>query len=163
MPPGSDLDPGRSKQTRIPAEHLLLRPIEATGGPGVVVSRDVAAPATTQRPRRASPAAFDGLSTTSSSGEWIVPASGNSTQSPASDVVPADLALVNTSGTPEQFSASVLSAAKSTVLVTGSLAPAPRRGQRHRAGAGRAEPVLVRSSGTMAVSEDVDRAAWSAW
>ncbi len=121
--PGSTWTPGDEHADPHPGQHFYSTSIEATGGPGVVVSRAVAAPATAQSPQAGIAGAFEGLSTASSSGEWIVPAPGNSTQTPVSNVAAQGLALMNTSGATEHFSATAVSATKNTVLVTGSLAP----------------------------------------
>jgi Family of unknown function (DUF5719) len=154
--PGSTWTLATNTQTRIPASTFYSARIEATGGPGVVVSRVVAAPATAQTPQAGIAGAFEGLSTTSSSDEWIVPAPGTTTQTPVSGAAPQGLALMNTSGTTEHFTATAVSATKNTVLVTGSLAPGATA---QLSGTALVpvglNPVLVHSTGTMAISEDV--------
>jgi hypothetical protein len=64
--------------------------------------------------------------------------------------------LVNTSDATEHFSATAVSGSKNTVLVTGSLAPGTTSEVTGSAlAAVGLNPVLVHSTGTMAISEDV--------
>jgi hypothetical protein len=154
--PGSTWTLATNTQTRIPANTVYSAHIEATGGPGVVVSRAVAAPATAQTPQAGIAGAVEGLSTTSSNDEWIVPAPATTAQMPVSNVAPQGLALVNTSDATEHFSATAVSGSKNTVLVTGSLAPGATSEVTGSALAPVSlNPVLVHSTGTMAISEDV--------
>ena len=146
-----------STQTRIPVSTFYSARIEASGGPGVVVSRDVAAPATHQSPQAGIAGAFDGLSASSSSGEWIIPAPGNPTQSPASNV-----------GTREPGPREHLGRDRALQCVRPSRPPRAPSSSRARSHPGATSevngtalapvglnPVLVHSSGTMAISEDV--------
>jgi hypothetical protein len=154
--PGTTWSLLTSKQTRIPAGAFYSARIVASGGPGVVVGRAVAAPATAQSPQAGLASAVDGHSTSSSSGAWIVPAPGNSVQVPVANVTAESMAFMNTSSATERFSASVVTATADTVLVTGALAPGATA---QVSGSALApvglNPVLVRSTGTMAVSDDV--------
>ncbi len=154
--PGSTWVLRTSRQTRIPVGATYSARIGATGGPGVVVGRAVAAPDTAQSPQAGVAGAIDGLSTFSSSGGWIIPGPGSSAQVPVSNVTPESMAFMNTSNATEHFSASVVTATKHTVLVTGALAPGATAqvGGSALAPVG-LNPVLVRSTGTMAVSDDV--------
>ena len=84
--PGTTWSLHTNEQTRIPTGAFYSARVEASGGAGVVVSRAVAAPSTAPAPQAGMAAAFDGLSTASSRGEWIIPAPGNTTQVPVGDV-----------------------------------------------------------------------------
>jgi hypothetical protein len=66
------------------------------------------------------------------------------------------MAFMNTSSTTERFNASVVTATDHTVLVTGALAPgATAQVSGNALAPVGLNPVLVRSTGTMAVSDDV--------
>ncbi len=154
--PGTTWSLLTSKQTRIPAGAFYSARIVASGGPGVVVGRVVAAPATAQSPQAGLASAVDGLSTSSTSGAWIIPAPGSSVQVPVGNVSAESMAFMNTSSTTERFSASVVTASDHTVLVTGALAPgATAQVSGNALAPVGLNPVLVRSTGTMAVSNDV--------
>ncbi len=154
--PGSTWSLVTSKQTRIPAGAFYSARIVASGGPGVVVGRAVAAASTAQSPQAGLAGAVDGLSTASTGGAWIIPGPGTSAQLPVSNVAPQSLAFMNTSDGTEHFSASVLGATTNTVLVAGALAPgATAELSGNALSQVGLHPVLVRSSGTMAVSGDL--------
>ena len=122
----------------------------------MVVGRAVVAPATAQSPQAGVAGAFDGLSTSPSGGRWIIPGPGSSAQVPVANVTPESMAFMNTSSATEHFSASVVTSTTQTVLVTGALAPgATAQVSGNALAPVGLNPVLVRSSGTMAVSADL--------
>ena len=150
-----------SGQTRIPANETYTTAIDATGGSGVVVSRSVSLPATaTPPPLAGMVVAVDGLSAASPTHQWVVPPPGSSASPAVSGAAPDSLALVNTSTGREDYSAASVTAGGGKVVATGTLAPgtAVVVSGAPLAAAG-LDPIVVRSSGAMAVSEDATPAA----
>ncbi len=99
--------------------------------------------------------AVDGLSTTSPTGEWVVPPPGTATSPAVSGAAPASLALLNTSGGTESYTAFAMAGSGQHVVATGSLAAGTVVVVDGSAlTAVGLEPILVRASGPMAVSED---------
>jgi hypothetical protein len=145
-----------SGQTRIPANETYATAIDATGGSGVVVSRTVSLPATATPPPVAGVVvAVDGLSAGTPSHQWVVPPPGSSASPAVGGAAPAYLALFNSSTGNESYSAASISAAGGKVIATGTLAPgaAVEVSGAPLAAAG-LNPIVVRASGAMAVSED---------
>jgi hypothetical protein len=145
-----------SGQTRIPANETYATTIDATGGSGVVVSRTVSLPASATPPPLAGVVvAVDGLSARSPSHQWVVPPPGSAASPAVSGAAPESLALLNTSTGSEDYSAASVTATGSKVVATGTLAPgaAVVVSGAPLAAAG-LNPIVVRSSGPMAVSED---------
>ena len=149
-----------SSQTRIPASETYATTVDATGGSGVVVGRTVNIPGSTVSPQDGMAVAVDGLSTTSPSGEWVVPPPGTAAKPAVSGVAPAYLALLNTSGGPESYRAFASTPSGDHVLATGTLAAGSVEivSGAPLAAAG-LDPILVHSSGPMAVSEDLGPSA----
>jgi len=149
-----------STETRLPASETYATTIDATGGPGVVVGRTVNIPGSSVSPQDGMAVAVDGLSTVSPSGGWVVPPPGTAGNPAASDVAPTYLALFNTSSGPETYRALAPSTSGDHVLATGTLAAG---GVEIVSGSPLAavglDPVLVHSSGSMAVSEDLGPSA----
>jgi hypothetical protein len=159
--PGTTWPIFTSTQTRIPANQTYATVIDATGGSGVVVSRTVSLAGTATPPPQAGVAvAVGGLSTDSPSGEWVVPPPGTSASPAVSGAAPAYLALLNTSTAAETYSAAATTATGSKVVATGTVAPgtAVLVSGSPLTAAG-LNPIVVRASGPMAVSEDVGPSA----
>jgi len=145
-----------SAQTRIPDSESYATSIVATGGPGVAVSRAVSLPASAASPQAGIALAVDGLSTQSPTGQWVVPPPGTTSRPAVSGAVPGYLALLNTSGSPESYTAFAATTSGHHVIATGMLAAgtvAVVNGSTLTAAG--LDPIMVRSSGPMAVSEDV--------
>jgi hypothetical protein len=156
--PGSTWVLATSSETRIPAGAAYTADVEASGGPGVVVGRTVHAPPSATAPQSGLSGAVDGLTISSPTGEWVVPPPGTATAQPVSGAAPSALALANTSSDVEDYTAFAVSnstsgerplasgtlTAHATLVVSGSALAAAGLGQ-----------IIVRSSGPMAVSEDV--------
>ena len=149
-----------SSQTRLPTSETYTTTVDATGGSGVVVGRTVNIPGSTVSPQDGMAVAVDGLSTTPPSGEWVVPPPGTAAEPAVSGVAPAYLALLNTSGGPESYRAFSSTPSGVHVLATGTLAAGSVEivSGAPLAAAG-LHPVLVHSSGPMAVSEDLGPSA----
>ena len=78
--PGETWSLATSRQTRIPVGASYSAEVDATGGPGVVVSRAVAAPAAATAPQAGVAVAVDGLTSATPANEWIVPPPGTQCQ-----------------------------------------------------------------------------------
>jgi Family of unknown function (DUF5719) len=159
--PGTTWPIFTSTQTRIPANQTYATAIDATGGPGVVVSRSVGLPDTaTPPPQAGMVVAVGGLSTDSPSGEWVVPPPGTSVSPAVSGAAPTYLSLFNSSTTAETYSAAATLATGSKVVATGTVAAgtAVLVSGSPLTAAG-LNPIVVSASGPMAVSEDVGPSA----
>jgi len=159
--PGTTWPIFTSTQTRIPANQTYTTAIDATGGSGIVVSRSVGFPSTATPPPQAGVVvAVGGLSTDSPSGEWVLPPPGTSDNPAVSGAAPTYLTVFNSSTTAETYSAATTTATGSKVVATGTVAPgtAVLVSGSPLAAAG-LNPIVVRSSGPMAVSEDVGPSA----
>ena len=154
--PGATWALDTGTQTRIPHDATYSADIEAAGGPGVVVGRTVALPSSASAPQAGMALAVDGLSSTWPTGMWVVPPPGTSGNPAVSGAAPSSLALTNTSGSAEHYTAYTVSPSGQRTLATGAIgvgvttalvgAPLSAAGL---------EPIIVRASGPMAVSEDV--------
>ena len=120
------------------------------------MARTVSLPAAAVTPQAGIAPAVDGLTTLSPTGQWVVPPPGTAASPAVSGAAPAYLALDNVSSGTEQFTASATTASGSHVLATGTLAPGTVTDVSGSilASAG-FDPIMVRASGAMAVSEDV--------
>ena len=100
--------------------------------------------------------AVDGLSSASPTGTWVVPPPGTSANPAVQGAAPAFLALTNTSGTAENYTAYALSPSGQRSIAAGTVAAGTTAGVIGAAliAAG-LDPIIVRASGPMAVSEDV--------
>lgn len=154
--PGTTWNLATSAQTRIPDNQTYATTIDASGGPGVVVSRTVNFPATSTPPPQAGVVvAVDGLSTRSPSDEWVVPPPGSAASPAVSGAAPGYLALSNTSSDPERYTALASSASGNHVLATGTLEPgATVEVDGSPLAAAGFNPIVVQASGPLAVSED---------
>jgi hypothetical protein len=154
--PGATWALATSGQTRIPDSETYATSIVARGGPGVAVSRTVNLPVSAASPQGGVALAVDGLSTQSPTREWVVPPPGTSSSPAVSGAAPDYLALLNTSGATETYTAFAVTTAGHRVIATGRLAAgtvAVVYGATLTAAG--LDPIMVRSSGPMAVSEDV--------
>jgi hypothetical protein len=154
--PGSTWILRTSSQTRIPDNTTYTTSIDANGGPGVVVARLVSIPSVAQTPQAGLANAVDGLTASAASGEWVVPAPGTSGSPASSGAAPDYLALANQSGTREQFAAFALTPSGTKLLATGVLG-AGTTGIVDGSALSTAgfDPIVVRASGPMGVSEDM--------
>ena len=154
--PGTTWNLATSAQTRIPDDQTYSTTIDATGGSGVVVSRVVALPSTSTPPPQAGVGvAVDGLSMQSPSGTWVVPPPGTADSPAVSGAAPAYLALSNTSMASESYTALASGPSGSRVLATGTLAAGSTVEVDGSAlAAAGFDPIIVRASGPLAVSED---------
>ena len=144
-----------SGQTRIPVGASYSADIKASGGPGVVVGRTVRAPASATAPQSGLAGGIDGLSTTSPTAQWVVAPPGTSTAPPVSGAAPQYLALTNTSGADEGYSADALSPSGERPLASGTLmAHATLLVSGSALAAAGLDQIVVRAGGPMAVSED---------
>ena len=159
--PGTTWPIFTSTQTRIPANQTYSTAIDATGGTGVVVSRTVNLPsAATPPPQSGMVVGVGGLSADSPSGEWVVPPPGTSASPAVSGAAPAYLALFNPSTTAESYSVAASTATGSKVVATGTVAPGTTvlvSGSPLTAAG--LNPIVVRATGSLAVSEDVGPSA----
>jgi hypothetical protein len=145
-----------SAETRIPVGDPYSAVVEASGGPGVVVGRSFAAPSSAPAPQEGLANAVDVLSAATRTHSWVVPSPGLAATPVVPGALPAHLALTNLSDHPETYVIEVVEASGLKSIARGDLAPAasfsldpPALG-----GAG-LDPVLVRTNGSTAVSEDV--------
>jgi Family of unknown function (DUF5719) len=145
-----------STETRIPVGDPYSAVVESSGGPGVVVGRSVAAPSTAAAPQEGMANAVDALSSSTRTHTWVVPSPGLAAAPVVPGALPAHLALTNLSDHTETYVIEVVEASGLKAIAKGHLAPAatfsfdpPALG-----GAG-LDPVLVRTNGSTAVSEDV--------
>jgi hypothetical protein len=159
--PGTTWNLQTSAQTRIPVNVTYSTTIDATGGSGVVVGRSVGLPSAATPPPQAGVAvAVDGLSAGAPSGEWVVPPPGTSANPAVSGAIPAYLALFNTSDHSETYNAVATTASGNRVVATGTLAArASIQVYGSPLDTGDLAPIVVHSSGPMAVSEDVHPSA----
>jgi len=145
-----------SAQTRIPVGAPYSADIEAAGGAGVVVGRTIVLPAAATAPQAGLALAVDGLSQAPSGLAWILPPPGAGSSPPVSGAAPQSLALMNTSSGSERYAAAAMSSSGQTQLAAGTIAPGATvlvSGSNLSRVA--ADPILVRSDGTMGVSEDL--------
>jgi hypothetical protein len=157
VPPGTTWALATSGQTRIPDDETYATSIVATGGAGVAVSRTVNVPASAPSPQAGMALAVDGLSSQSATREWVVPPPGTSANPAVSGATPHYLALLNTSGSTETYDAFAATASGNQVIGTGMLAAGTSALLYGSAlSAVGLDPIMVRSSGPMAVSEDLD-------
>jgi hypothetical protein len=145
-----------SAETRIPVGDQYSAVVEASGGPGVVVGRVFAAPSSAAAPQEGLANAVDVLTAATRSHTWVVPSPGLAATPVVPGALPAHLTLVNLSAHSETYVIEVVEASGLKAIARGDLASSasfslvpPALG-----GAG-LDPVLVRTNGATAVSEDV--------
>jgi hypothetical protein len=145
-----------SAEPRLPVGDPYSAVVESSGGPGVVVGRSFAAPSSAPAPQEGMANAVDVLSAATLTHSWVVPSPGLAAAPVVPGAFPAHLALTNLSTHSEAYVIEVVEASGLKTIAKGDLAPAasfsldpPALG-----GAG-LDPVLVRTNGSTAVSEDV--------
>ncbi len=145
-----------SAETRIPVGDPYSAVVEATGGPGVVVGRTVAAPSSAPAPQEGLANAVDILTAATPSHAWVVPSPGLAATPVVPGAFPAHLALTNLTGHPETYVIDVMEPSGLKAIAAGDLAASASYSLDPPAlgGAG-LDPVLVRTNGATAVSEDV--------
>jgi hypothetical protein len=154
--PGATWSIATGRQTRIPVGATYSAEIDATGGPGVVVGRTVGASSSAAAPQAGAAAAVDGLTTTTPAHEWLVPPPGTSGNLAVSGAAPHTLALLNVGGASETFSAYAVAPGRPRLVASGTLGAGVGDVVSGSALAGAGlDPIVVRGSGPMAVSEDV--------
>ena len=160
LAPGSTWTLVTSAQTRIPKTSATggsyTTIITATGGPGVVIGRSVAAPNGASAPQAGAANAIDGLSTMSPSHRWVPPAPGTSSDPAVAGAAPAAVALSNPSSTDETYVISALTPNGLRVITRGRLPvgtfialsgpPLTSAGL---------NPLIVSATGSVAVSESL--------
>ncbi len=160
LPPGSTWTLVTSAQTRIPKTSAsggsYTTTITATGGPGVVIGRSVAAPNGSAAPQAGAANAIDGLSTMAPSHQWVLPSPGTSSDPAVAGAAPAAVALSNPSATDETYVISVLTPSGLRVITRGRLpvgtfialggAPLTSAGL---------NPLIISATGSVAVSESL--------
>jgi hypothetical protein len=144
-----------SAETRIPLGDPYSAVVEAKGGAGVVVGRTVGAPGTATAPQVGLANAVDGLSGAIRSHSWIVPPPGTAATPAVAGAAPAHLALINLTGHAESYVISLLQPS-GTVLASGQIEPLATFSLSAKllARVGFI-PLIVRTNGAAAVSEDV--------
>jgi hypothetical protein len=154
--PGATWSLGTSAQTRIPVGAPYSAEIAATGGPGIVVSRFVAAPGSASAPQAGLTTGIDALTTATPTNEWLVPPPGTSANLPVSGAAPQTVAVLNLSSGRESFRAYALTPGRQRLVTTDVLEPGatalisgPTLSQ---AGL---DPIVVRGDGPMAVTENL--------
>ncbi|HUE08079.1 MAG TPA: DUF5719 family protein [Acidimicrobiales bacterium] len=144
-----------SRQTRIPAGASYSAQVDATGGPGVVVSRAVVAPASATAPQAGVAVAVDGLTSATPANEWIVPPPGTQASPAVSGVGHDALTMLNVGDARATFRAYAVAPGTRRLLASGSLAPG---GSYIVSGSTLVnagfDAIVVHGDGPMAVSED---------
>lgn len=155
VPPRTTWVLATSHETRIPAGVGYSAEIDATGGPGVVVSRVVAAPASATPPQAGVVAAVDGLTSATPASEWIVAPPGTAASPAVGGVARDALNIFNVSGESETFHAYAVAPGSRRLLVSGTLEPGRSAVVSGATLAATGfDPVVVSSDGPLAVSED---------
>ncbi len=154
--PGATWSLQPSTQTRIPVGAPYSARVEATGGPGVVVSRSVGAPGSASAPQAGLATAVDALTTETPTHEWVVPPPGTSGNLAVSGAAPQTLAVFNLSSARESFSAYAVAPGRQRLVTSEVLEPGATAlitgATLSLAGL---DPIVVRGAGPMAVSEDL--------
>ncbi len=145
-----------STETRIPVGDPYSAVVEAEGGAGVVVGRTVGAPGTATAPQVGLATAVDGLTSTIGSHTWVVPPPGTVTTPAVAGAAPAHLALTNLTGHAESYVISLLRPKGNAVLTAGRIGPFATFSMSAKLVARVGlTPLIVRTGGAAAVSEDV--------
>jgi hypothetical protein len=153
--PGQTWALATSGETRIPDGAGYSAEVDATGGPGVVVSRAVVAPASATAPQAGITVAVDSLASSTPASEWVVPPPGTPAIPAVSGAARDAVAILNVGDTTETFHAYAVAPGRMHLLASGSLAPGSAEFVTGSAltGAG-FDAVMVRADGPMAVSTD---------
>jgi hypothetical protein len=145
-----------SAETRIPKDDPYSAVITAKGGSGVVVGRVVEAPSSAPAPQEGLANAVDALTAGVRSHAWVVPSPGATAIPVVPGVLPDHLALTNLTGHRERYVIDIMKRTGLQALAAGYLAPSASFALGGstivRAGL---DPLLVRTSASTAVSEDV--------
>jgi hypothetical protein len=154
--PGQTWALATSHETRIPDGAGYSAEVDATGGPGVVVSRAVMAPSSATAPQAGVTAAVDSLTSSAPASEWIVPPPGTGANPAVSGAARDAVALLNVGDSPESFHVYAVAPGQWPLLASGTLAPGQSEFVTGSALTdARSRAVLVRADGPMAVSEDL--------
>ena len=160
--PGTTWSLSTSAQTRIPDNETYATTIDATGGPGVVVGRTVNLPtAPRRRPRPAWRWRWTALSTSHPAGEWVVPPPGTGDSPAVSGAAPGVPRAVQHLAGPESYTRVRRRPRRATTWSPRARWPPgawPMVSGSPLAAAG-LDPIMVRASGPMAVSEDAGPSA----
>lgn len=154
--PGETWALATSGQTRIPAGATYSTEVDATGGPGVVVSRAVIAPASATAPQAGVAVAVDGLTSGTPAGEWVVPPPGTPASPAISGVAHNALTVLNVGDRRATFRAFAVAPGTRHQLASGELAPGGSVVVTGSTSASAGfDPVVVSADGPMAVSDDL--------
>jgi hypothetical protein len=158
--PDSTWNLATSAQTRIPVGGAYSSVIDATGGPGVVVSRIIDAPAAAQMPQAGIANAIDAESQDMPTHTWLLPSPGSTSNPVITGVLPAHVALFNPTGKAETYVVSVFTPKGTRQILSATLPPSAfvSLSGSKLFGAG-LNPLLVQSDGPLSVSEDVGPSA----
>jgi hypothetical protein len=145
-----------SAEPRLPVGDPYSAVVEASGGSGVVVGRAVAAPSSDPAPQEGTANAVAILSAAIPSHTWVVPSPGLGATPVVAGALPAHLAMTNLTRHRESYVIEVVESSGLKTIATGDLAPSMSFSvdPPTLSGAG-LDPVVVRTSGSTAVSEDV--------
>jgi Family of unknown function (DUF5719) len=119
--PGTTWTVVTSSETRIPDGDVYDAVVTSTGGPGVVVGRSVAAPATAPAPQVGITTAVDTLTQSSPAHIWVVPSPGTTATPALPGVLPAHLSMVNSTDQVQTYRVAVLSKGGVQTIAEGSL------------------------------------------
>jgi len=153
--PGQTWALATSHETRIPAGASYSAEVDATGGPGVVVSRAVVAPAGATAPQVGVAVAVDALTSSTPAREWIVSPPGTEASPAVSGVGHAALTVLNVGDEPETFRAFSIAPGTRHLLASRTLAPGDSAVVTGTTlDDSGFDPIVVQGGGPMAVSED---------
>jgi len=156
VPPGTTWVLPTSAQNRIPQGDPYSAVISASGGPGVVVGRIVVAATSPQAPQDGVSTAVDALNSDFPTRRWVVPSLGPPEHPALPGASPDKLALTNVSAAPERYVIDAMGPSGLRTIASGAIAASASlwlvAAILSRAGL---SPLVVRSSGPSAVSEDV--------
>jgi hypothetical protein len=143
-------------QSRIPKSDPYAAIVRASGGSGVIVGRLVAAASTETAPQDGAATGVDALSAAAPARSWVLPSPGSAADPAVPGAAPAHLALTNLSRHRETYVIEVMRRSGLQTIASGSvrstLSFSLDQAILARAGL---NPLIVTSSGSMAVSEDV--------
>jgi hypothetical protein len=155
--PGTTWVIATSSQTRIPQGVGYSATVTSSGGEGVIVGRVVRGPGSTTAPQAGAANGVGAIDAGSPTGLWVVPPPGAPGSPIASGATPEHLAFVNTSSDVVHYLAyAVGPGGRARTVASGTLAPgesADASGSALNEAA--LDPIIVRASGPMAISEDV--------
>jgi hypothetical protein len=154
--PGTTWVLATSAQSRIPAGTVYSANVVASGGPGVVVGRTVAAPSTANAPQAGLANAIDRLTASPPTDIWMVPPPGTTASPVVSGAAPHQLALSNASGARTGYNVDAVTPSGLRAIASGSL---PSGDFATVSGSALApaglDPIIVRSTGPLSVTMDI--------